>query len=61
MGNNVTDYQSSVQGAMIRHPITTEAIYKSDAHLKNQKERMRKANFKLPYTQSKELEVSTYK
>jgi len=29
--------------------------------MKQQKEKMRKANFKLPYTQSNKLEESTYK
>ena len=61
MGNNVTDYASSGKQAMIEHPITANAIQLNDAHLRTQKDRMRRANFQLPYTQSKILEESTYK
>jgi len=45
---------------MIQHNITSDDVDASGAHMKMQKDRMRKANFKLPYTQSKHTEKSTY-
>lgn len=46
---------------MIQHNITSDDVDASGAHMKSQKDRMRKANFKLPYTQSMATEKSTYK
>jgi hypothetical protein len=51
MGNNATSYVSHAGGTMVEHPITTDQIHKMGANRQNERDRMRKANFKLPYTQ----------
>ena len=46
---------------MGEHKITEEDIVNSGTFLKDQKERMRKANFKIPYTSNMNTEQTTYK
>ena len=46
---------------MIEHPITPDGMYKVEANRKNQIDKMRKANFKLPYQKDLQTEKSTYK
>ena len=46
---------------MIQHPITIDDIRNSGSNMQQQKDRMRKANFSIPYTQDRHTEMSTYK
>ena len=57
MGNNPVSYVSS--GKLASHPAEDRSIH--GAFLQQQKDRMRKANFKLPYTQNMNLPDSMYK
>ena len=61
MGNTAISYVSHAGNTMVEHPITTDQIHKQGAQMVLQKENMRKANFKLPYTQDNKTEQSTYK
>ena len=59
MGNNPVSYVSS--GKLAVHSIHAEDRSIHGAFLQQQKDRMRKANFKLPYTQNMNLPDSMYK
>ena len=56
MGNEAISYISHAGNTMVEHPITTDQIHKAGAQMVLQKENMRKANFKLPYTQDNKTE-----
>ena len=58
-GNNPVTYGTS--GKLMEHSIHQDDRNQNGAYLQQQKDRMRKANFKLPYTQNMNLPDSMYK
>ena len=59
MGVSKLQYKCAA-GDLVPHLITSEDIVKNSQHMKEKRESMRKANFKIPYVSDMRTERSTY-
>ena len=57
----MTRYKSQAKATMVEYYITSKDVTDKEAARANLGKKMRKANFKLPYTKCMDTEQSTYK
>lgn len=61
LGNEKTLYKSQASHTMVEHSITTKNVHDIETNRRQQRNNMRKANFKIPYQRCMDTEETTYK
>mmetsp|Transcript_7755 Transcript_7755/g.13011 ORF Transcript_7755/g.13011 Transcript_7755/m.13011 type:complete len:176 (-) Transcript_7755:777-1304(-) len=61
LGNSQPNYLSHAGNTLVEHLITKESVMQTELNRNNQINKMRQANFKLPYQKNMNIEQSTYK